>query len=431
MTVVSSDESARLHGLGGGSRPEDANSTAAGAFARLMGATPVAVGARIANDGDASAAQMFERRVANAHERRQSALREDYTSGFGSPDGGLLDRTSIGARLAAGVDHAAVQPPGYGLAGAAGASEAVLARGADHNTNPANALRSLGGEQRSLIATPENVGTAVRNDRAPESAALETRALDSRISIEVTNSAVSGTAASGAVAGAGGQTAQNLAQQTAQVLASPRIAEVESLRAITSTQTAADSRSATTARRSPHSPSPGQRGTAGSSIQSSDKAESSVRAQFEQLVRSMRLNMGTRRSSARLRLHPPELGRIRIDVRIVDDRVRIGVQTETDRARELLSGRASHLKLALEQQGIHVDRFEVVTDTADPAAEDPVAEQGFGAPGDAERNQDRHGANAAGGQRPEEWEEDYVAITESSGGSQLAAVGDTRLDIRI
>lgn len=85
---------------------------------------------------------------------------------------------------------------------------------------------------------------------------------------------------------------------------------------------------------------------------------------FADLVKSIRTNHGLRRSSARIRLDPPKLGRLRVDLRIQGDVVRVDVQTETDAARSLVKERAGWLREALEQQGLHVEHFEVVTDDA-------------------------------------------------------------------
>jgi flagellar hook-length control protein FliK len=81
---------------------------------------------------------------------------------------------------------------------------------------------------------------------------------------------------------------------------------------------------------------------------------------FDELVKSLRMQMGTKQSSARLRLQPPELGHLRVDVKLLGDRVRIDVQTETDAARDLLSRRGEQLKAGLENKGIRLERLEVI-----------------------------------------------------------------------
>jgi flagellar hook-length control protein FliK len=81
---------------------------------------------------------------------------------------------------------------------------------------------------------------------------------------------------------------------------------------------------------------------------------------FQKLVGQVRLNRGTGRASATLRLDPPRLGRMRIDVRMVNERLAVRVEASTPAARDLLQGRAEELVSALRDQRIDVQRFEVV-----------------------------------------------------------------------
>lgn len=83
---------------------------------------------------------------------------------------------------------------------------------------------------------------------------------------------------------------------------------------------------------------------------------------FDDLVRSIRLfaaGPGARFSSARLQLQPPELGRIRVHLRVAGQDLTLEVRTETDEARDLLAARAAVLAHALEQHGLHVQRLDV------------------------------------------------------------------------
>ena len=91
----------------------------------------------------------------------------------------------------------------------------------------------------------------------------------------------------------------------------------------------------------------------------SDSPESLQRARFAQLVKSIRLNVGAKSSSATIRLNPPELGRMKINVRLVGHSLCVKVDTSTAHARELITARAHELVAALREQGIGVERFEV------------------------------------------------------------------------
>ena len=83
---------------------------------------------------------------------------------------------------------------------------------------------------------------------------------------------------------------------------------------------------------------------------------------FERLVRSIRLQVGERHSTARMQLDPPELGRMRVDVHFHGDSVELEVRTASESAREVVAGRASELRAALEQQGVRVQRFDVLVE---------------------------------------------------------------------
>jgi flagellar hook-length control protein FliK len=90
-----------------------------------------------------------------------------------------------------------------------------------------------------------------------------------------------------------------------------------------------------------------------------ETAEQTGDTPFARLIRSIRLQVGERTSSARLQLHPPELGRMRVDVRLDGDRIALEVRTETEGARELVAQRAGELKTALAEHGIYVERLDV------------------------------------------------------------------------
>lgn len=83
------------------------------------------------------------------------------------------------------------------------------------------------------------------------------------------------------------------------------------------------------------------------------------RSEFERLVRTIRMQVGPKQSTARLHLRPPELGRIRIDTRMTGNRLEVLVQTQTADARELLQSRMTDLQAALERLGVRMERFEL------------------------------------------------------------------------
>jgi flagellar hook-length control protein FliK len=160
---------------------------------------------------------------------------------------------------------------------------------------------------------------------------------------------------------------------------------------------------------------------------SSSEAPTQVRSDFDRLVRSIRLNIGPRLTSARLHLEPPQLGRVEVDVRMNGTALQIGVRTETLDARHLLVQRVAALEAALENCGINVERFEIDVDflgreTPDLGAagdEDVAGQSG------EEEPLPRYQSKGARRDAPE------VGGNVELEGEQVAAVAaETRLDIR-
>lgn len=89
-------------------------------------------------------------------------------------------------------------------------------------------------------------------------------------------------------------------------------------------------------------------------------AEAARRPEFQQLLRALRGTLAGRESSATLRLDPPELGRMKVDLRMVDDALAVRVEVTSSRARELLNGRLEQLSAALREHDVRMERFEVI-----------------------------------------------------------------------
>jgi flagellar hook-length control protein FliK len=91
-----------------------------------------------------------------------------------------------------------------------------------------------------------------------------------------------------------------------------------------------------------------------------DGPEQTKRSEFESLVKSIRMNRGTKSSSATIRLNPPELGKMKIHAQMSDDVLRVRIEAASSSARHLLTERSSELLAALRERGIDVHRFEVI-----------------------------------------------------------------------
>ncbi len=98
-------------------------------------------------------------------------------------------------------------------------------------------------------------------------------------------------------------------------------------------------------------------------------ASQAGQANIGRILHVIRSNVGERQSQLTVQLDPPELGRLKIDVRLVDNQMRLNIVTETHEARQVLSERFEQLRSALESQGITVNRFEI--QTREPQAQHP------------------------------------------------------------
>ncbi len=108
-------------------------------------------------------------------------------------------------------------------------------------------------------------------------------------------------------------------------------------------------------------------------------------ADVERVAELVRANIGTRSSSITIRLDPPELGRIELEARLQDDVLSVRVTAETEAARELLHGRLSELRRALDRHGITLDRVDV---------EPPRPSAGGGPSNGRESSDSRSGGNS-------------------------------------
>jgi flagellar hook-length control protein FliK len=80
--------------------------------------------------------------------------------------------------------------------------------------------------------------------------------------------------------------------------------------------------------------------------------------------RVLMTNRGERHSRVRLQLRPPELGQLTIEMRMENDTLRIRFEAERPEIGELLKNNAAALSNALAEQGISVERYEVVLSDA-------------------------------------------------------------------
>ncbi|NLE28318.1 MAG: flagellar hook-length control protein FliK [Phycisphaerae bacterium] len=95
-----------------------------------------------------------------------------------------------------------------------------------------------------------------------------------------------------------------------------------------------------------------------SPMQSTETHASDNMTKIMHIIRS---NLGRRQSQLTVRLDPPELGKMRVDIKVIDSNLTLTITTETEQAGQMLTNRMETLKNSLEQNGINLAKFEVVT----------------------------------------------------------------------
>lgn len=312
-----------------------------------------ALGARSRHAGAefASPEQMFEPAQDDSRERRAHTLREEFRRDVQSDTGVRYDRSSVASRArlagterptessAAPVTNDAKLPPSSEAARTALRSAEAFpvepARNAERPAPPPGVPGVVAGAK-------ESSPLAAKVDTTPIAAA-------SRSATPLAPPTESGER-------------NTVAQKIGQVLGAARAGGVESAKAtapvgsLPGTPEPKASERPTVAR-----DAASQTARDGRPDRTSSGAEA-ARTSFDELVRSIRMRGGTMQSTARMHLNPPELGRVRIDVRMEGERLQIHVLTANQEATQVLTERSADLRAALAEQGILVDRFEVGTD---------------------------------------------------------------------
>ncbi len=381
--------------------------------------------------GRLSPAQMFEPDVADAHDKTQAALKADDKPG--NPDhvqDASLDRSSVRARRAWYARQANDISPGP-----ASARTATLTGGGDLQKGTSSVHDMAQRDLFRLLSPETTVNRAERvpppsDDSQPASRwaiAAPAKQEGSWLTPRDLSSTTHAVANVDRVDALSRSPTPNPAQQIAQLLGSGRAGEVESARAVSSAPDSSSSNASGDEQRGPRLTSVERQDRAAPNERSvprgDGKADSTQRSPFDELVRSIRLHSSAGRSSARMHLHPPELGRVHVNLRVAGDKIEIDVRTETTSARDLVCERAAQLSQALQQHGIHVDRFDVTTDLTGGqqdlahGSHDSQAADPWGGDGEL-----------TGGEVP------LDGIDETTGsdvGQGQDVVGETRLDIRV
>lgn len=76
---------------------------------------------------------------------------------------------------------------------------------------------------------------------------------------------------------------------------------------------------------------------------------------INQLANGRKLETGT----VTLKLHPQELGELRMEIRVEQDNIKAHITTQNPQAQEMLDRHLPRLRESLEQQGLRLDQIEI------------------------------------------------------------------------
>lgn len=84
-------------------------------------------------------------------------------------------------------------------------------------------------------------------------------------------------------------------------------------------------------------------------------------AAYERVSEAIRTMKNGKDWVTRIRLDPPSLGHLRIEVRMTGDTVRVRLSAETADAQRTLTSQLSELRASLEEHGLRLDRIDITT----------------------------------------------------------------------
>jgi flagellar hook-length control protein FliK len=393
-------------------------------FGALLAITRGTIDEQIKSNGDRATGQMFDAKGEEAGGDRVSQLNKEYRSAIGTKSDQLADaRTGVDARNEAILSEAQRADGDRQIDGNSKA-DAGVAKAQDYFAS----LRTVGSRNDGAPSSNPPAEGSARFDIEVQSSATGSKPGANAPPPVDSAQGVGVTAGASAVA-ATTPTAPSVAEEVGQLLGASRIGEAQGARAASAPQAVADQRASSNDRQTQTSARAKQPET---SANESKVVRENTRTPFDKLVGKMRLRMSENRSTAQLRLNPPELGRIRVDVRLVGDRLVVGVQAESEAARELLSQRADSLKATLKEHGIQIDRFEVVSNTNDGSPNPTAVGGDTGGAKQSSRESMQSSSSPASRVTRGGANEEYDGVEAAGTATSVPTVAvDTRLDIRI
>ncbi len=95
----------------------------------------------------------------------------------------------------------------------------------------------------------------------------------------------------------------------------------------------------------------------------------------DQMIAHFSINKRLETGSVNLRLHPQELGELRMEITVEQDNVKAHIVAQSPHAQEMIDRHLPKLREALEQQGLHLGQVEVTVASNDNAAGERFQEQ--------------------------------------------------------
>jgi len=408
-----------------------------GSFGAVLAAVQMPVGLNIGG-GKSALPQVRDDRSGSgdgARQRRLSTLRQDDAQGRLPSDSRISAATRSAASQAAreaatsrgqtvGRDRATAQPPS---SPGAGSTDSPSSRVETDVANRRTAAVTTTSRDSSGAASPTNTDE-------PKSTSSRSVPSGGRASSDVGNApATTGT-------GSGTPSAGRRASGVAAAAASKAESATSGIRtAALRTQGAAGRPTADNAvqirGRGDRPQTTGRSVVKASSASKGGSADRTPRDEITQrIARVVQAKVSGKDTFARIRLDPPELGTVRVNLHLKSDSVVVRLVADNADARDAIKSRLDDLRSALQQQGVRVDRLEVTTPSpSDVASESFVPDQTANHAGEGRRTGGqgrRRATRTEGVESPAEAGETLSEMFASVGSDDVIALRDG-LDIRV
>jgi len=313
---------------------------------------PNSVGAQAVETPPDAQRARIDGEVADARDAEGRQRRAGSNSSTEGSAGRLHAARAEGADAAHRTGERGAAAGAQAMTKSAQSAEAASGQGVRTVHEEPAAPRLLPAEGENKPGPVQSAKTATEPAGAPQPQPVEKApAADTAIAVPTAGAA---RGATGAAADAGKSDA---AQAVARILAARgESVRVESPAALT----AQGGRNDSAARDAQRSGSLAGREEAGSKPGEPGGTEAARRQDFAQLVRLVRANVGRTAASATLRLDPPDLGRMKVDLRMTNDVLHLRVEVGSTQARDLVAERLDHLAAALREHDIRMERVEIV-----------------------------------------------------------------------